>query len=101
MTALAIGKTEVAAEISFAVMTRRAGLRARSAEVLGRCGRADLSRLRRARGEFVAVSAGESLACAVFGVTEREAKSVRVSARRAIGFLLVTDAAGSDLAASV
>jgi hypothetical protein len=84
MTALAVGKSEIAAKISSAVVTRRAGLRACVDEVLGRCCRTHLPRLRRACGEFVAVSAGESLARAVCGVTERETKGARVSAGRAI-----------------
>ena len=84
MTALAVGKSEIAAEISFAVVAGRAGLRARVEEVLGGGGRADLPCLRRARGEFVAVGAGESLACAVFGVTEGETKSARVGGGWAI-----------------
>ena len=101
MTALAIRKSEIAAEISFAVMTRRAGLRACVAEMLGRCSRTDLPCLWSAGGEFVAVSACESLACTVFRMTEREPKSARVSAGRAIRVLIVTDAARSNLAAGV
>ena len=101
MTALAISKTEIAAKISFAVVTRRAGLRAGAAEMLGRRGRADLPRLRRACGEFVAVIAREALACAVFRMTERETKGARVCGSRAIGFLIVTDAARGDLAARI
>ncbi len=101
MTALTIRKSEIAAEISSAVVTRRAGLRARVDEMLGRCGRAYLPCLRRAGGEFVAVGAGESLARAMFGVTKRETKSARAGACRAIRFLIVTDAARSDLAATV
>ena len=101
MTALAIRKSEIAAEISFAVMTSRASLPARVAEMLGRCSRTDLSRLSRAGSEFVAVSACESLARTVFRMTEREPERARVSAGRAIRFLIVTDAARSNLAACV
>lgn len=93
MTSLAIGKAEIAAKISPAVMARGAGLRARVNEMLGCCGGTDLSSLRRAGGEFVASSTRESLACAVFCVTEREAKGARVSGCRAIRSLIVTDAA--------
>ena len=101
MTALAISKSEIAAEISSAVVAGRAGLRARVAEMLGRCGGTHLPRLRRAGGQSVAVSARESLAGAVFGVTESVTKGARVGGCGAIRFLLVTDSAGSHLATRV
>ena len=101
MTALAIGKTEIPSEISPAVVTGGAGLRTGSDEMLGRRGRTDLSSLRRARGEFVAVGTRESLACAMFCVTEGKTKSARVGAGRAIRFLVVTDSTRSDLAARI
>jgi hypothetical protein len=93
MTALAIRETKIAAEISSAVVTSRAGLRACSDEMLGSCGRTDLTPLRSARGQFVAVSARKSLACAVFRMAERETKSAGVGGCRAIRFLIVTNAA--------
>lgn len=101
MTAPAVVEAEVATENSFAVVTRRARLGARAEEVLGGRGRAHLARLRRARGDFVAISAVESLARAVVGVTEGASERACVSARRTIRFLLVTDAARRDLTAGV
>ena len=50
MTAFAVGKSEIAAEIAPAVVTGRAGLRAGSGEMLGGGGRTNLPRLWRARG---------------------------------------------------
>lgn len=61
----------------------------------------DLPRLRRARGDFVAIGAGESLSRAVVGMAERVTKRARVCAGRAISFLVVTHTAGRDLAARV
>jgi len=93
VTALAVAEAEVAAECSLAGVTRRTRLSAGGNEVLGRGGRAHLTRLRRTRGELVAISAGESLARAVLGMTERVTKSARVSARGPVRLLIVTHAA--------
>jgi hypothetical protein len=101
MTALAVVKAEIASERAFAGVASRAGLRAVHGEVLGRSGRTHLPRLRRARGEFVAIGARESLARAVFSVTERVSICARVRAGRAISFLIVTDTARSNLASGV
>lgn len=101
MTALAVVEAEIASERAFAGVAGRAGLRAVHREVLDRGSRTHLSRLRRARGEFVAIGARESLARAVFSVTERVSICARVRAGRAIRFLIVTDAARSNLASGV
>lgn len=101
MAALAVVEVEVAAEGAAAVVTSRAGLAACSVEMLGRIRRTDLSRLRRAGSDFVAIGAGETLSRAVVRVTERVAKGARVRARWTVGFLIVTNAAGADLAARV
>src|SRR5688572_29585012 len=101
MTALAVAESEVASERSLAGVAGRARLRARRREVLGRRGRTHLPRLRRARGDFVAIGTRESLARAVVRVTERVAISARVRARRAIRFLFVTDSARTELASGV
>lgn len=98
MTALAVAEAEIAAKRALAAVAGRAGLRARRGEVLGRRGRTDLPRLRRARGQFVAIGTRESLARAVIGVTKRVAIRARVGAGRAIRFLVVTDSTRSDLA---
>lgn len=101
MTALAVAEAEVAAERTMAGMTRRAGLHACCGEVLGRGGRTNLPCLRRARREFVAIRACESLARGVIGMTERVSISARVRARRTICFLIVTNSARRDLASGV
>lgn len=101
VTALAVIEAEIAAECPAAVMTGRARLATRGVEMLGRVGRTDLSRLRCAGGDFVAVGAGESLTCAVVRVAESVTKSARVCGRWAIGFLIVADAAGTDLASGI
>ena len=101
MTALAVVKAEIAAERSLAGVTRGAGLSARGWEMFDCGGRAHLPRLRRARGEFMAIGARQSFARAVIRVTEGVAISARVRAGRAIRFLIVTDAAGRDLASGV
>ena len=101
MTALAVVEAEVSAKRSLAGVTGRAGLCARGREMLNRSGRTHLPRLRRARGEFVAIGARESLARTVVRVTERVAKSARIRAGRAIRFLIVTDSARGDLAPGV
>ena len=101
MTPLAIAEAEIAAECSPAGVAGRAGLGPSRREVLGRGGRTHLPRLRRARGDFVAIGTRESLARAVVRVTERVAISARVRARRAIRFLFVTDSARTELASGV
>jgi len=101
MTALAITEAEIAAECPAAVVTRRAGLPARADEVLGRGSRTHLPCLRRSGGELMTVVAVESLARAVFRVTERVTKSARVRACGPIRLLVMTDATRRDLAASV
>lgn len=93
MTALAVSKTQVAAERSLARVTRRTRLPARADEVLRRSGRTNLARLRRARGQLMTVSAFETLARAMFSVTERVTKSARVRRRGPVRLLVVTDAA--------
>ena len=101
MTALAVVEAEVAAEGPPAVVTRRAGLCACACEVLGGVGGTDLSRLRRAGGDLVAIGARETLSCAVVRVAECVTKGARVGRRRTIRLLIVTDAARADLAACV
>src|SRR5690242_20326827 len=101
MAALAVGETEIAAERSFASVTRRTRLSARGDEVLGGGRRAHLPRLRCTRGYFVTVSALEALARTVLRVTERVTKGARIRRRWPVRFLIVTDAARRDLTAGI
>ena len=101
MAALAVAEAQVAAEGPLAVVTRRARLATRRVEVLGRVRRTDLPRLRRAGGELVAVCTRETLSRTVSRVAESVAKGARVRAGRSVGFLVVTDAARSNLATRV
>lgn len=101
MTALAVAEAEIAAEGPLAGVTRRARLSAGIDEMLRGRGRTHLTRLRRARGEFVTVNAVESLAGAVVRVAEGVPKRARVGVGGLIGFLIVADATRSDLAAVI
>jgi len=101
MTALAVAEAEIASECAPACVAGCTGLRAIRGEVLGRAGRTHLPRLRRARGDFVAIGARESLSRAVVGVTKRVSISTRVRARRAVHLLIVTDSARTDLAPGI
>ena len=72
MTPLAVTKPKVAAECSSAIVTGRTGPgRSRVPEVLRGDNRTHLPRLRRTRGNFVAIGAFESLPRAVVRMTER------------------------------
>jgi len=101
MTALAIVKSEVASESSFAGVTARAGLRASVNEVLGRSGWTYLACLRRTGSQLVAIRARETLPRAVVLMTESETIGTRVRARRTVRFLLVTNSARRNLATGV
>jgi hypothetical protein len=101
MTTLAVTETEIAAERSTSVMTRRARLSTRVDEVLRGRGRTHLPRLRRTRSELVTVSALEPLTRTMFGVTERVTKRARVAAGGPVRFFFVTHTTRPDLAISV
>src|SRR6266481_1446106 len=77
MTSAAIFKIQISAEGSLAVMTSGAGV-VSGGEVFERPRRTDLSFLRQASGVVVAIGAAETLAPAVFRVTERKAEGGRV-----------------------
>ncbi len=76
MTPLAIGEV-VASEGALIVVTRHAGLGAVGAEMLNRSGRGDLSSLRHACSNAVAIVAAQVLARAVTRVAEIDSVSFR------------------------
>src|SRR6185436_15956522 len=99
MTAAAVFERQIAAKRPPAVVATQTRHAASRDKMLGRRGRADLPRLRRAGGEPVAVSTCKPLSCVVVCVTERVTIRARVGAGGPVSLLFVTNSARSHLAA--
>src|SRR5205085_2900005 len=97
VAALAVREV-VAAEGPTVVVTRHAVLRAPRAEVLRGLRRGDLSRLRRARANLMALFATQALSRAVRRVAEADAVCARTCRGARVAPLRVTEAARRDAA---
>ena len=99
MAAPAVFECQVAPEGTFTVVAGKTSLPASRREMLSNRRRADLARLRCARSEAMAISAFQSLARPMFRMAKRETKRTRIGRGASIGFLLMTNSAGSNLSA--
>ena len=98
MTSLAILECKIATEGTIAVVTANTRLAASCSKMLKRRRRADLARLRRTRAQRMTIRTGKPLPAAVFCMTEGIAIRARIGARARKRLLLMTNAAGSELA---
>jgi len=97
MTAPAVFKVQIAAEGTLAIVTGGAGVVA-ARKVLQSSGRTDLAPLWKSRGVVMTIRAGETLARAVLGVTEREPERGGAGRSSRVWFLIVTRLARREVA---